>query len=43
MTHAYIYMECPLTQATVTLGRLCIQNGTGAFRYSREKSKVILI
>lgn len=36
MTHAYIYMECPLTQATVTLGRLSIQNGKGAFRYSPE-------
>ena len=36
MEHAYIYMACPLSGQTVTLGRLSIHQGKGLFRYSPE-------
>jgi len=36
MSHAYVYMACPLTGKTVTLGKLTLQAGRGCFRYSPE-------
>ncbi|WNW12752.1 hypothetical protein RRX38_16875 [Pseudomonas sp. DTU_2021_1001937_2_SI_NGA_ILE_001] len=36
MASAYIYMECPLSSKTVTLGKLTIEKGVGTFVYSPE-------
>ncbi|MDH4557865.1 type II toxin-antitoxin system HipA family toxin [Pseudomonas sp. BN417] len=36
MPSAYIYMECPITGATVTLGRLTLDGGIGTFLYAPE-------
>ena len=36
MPSAYIYMECPVTGATVTLGKLTLDGGVGTFRYAPE-------
>lgn len=34
MSRAYIYMECPETGETVTLGRLTLAGRTGTFVYA---------
>lgn len=36
MSHAYIYMECPETGETVTLGKLTLSGRTGTFVYAPE-------
>lgn len=36
MSRAYIYMECPETGETVTLGRLTLAGRTGTFVYAPE-------
>ncbi|GAB3482544.1 type II toxin-antitoxin system HipA family toxin [Azotobacter salinestris] len=36
MPSAYIYMECPITGETVTLGKLTLDGGVGTFRYAPE-------
>lgn len=36
MSSAYIYMECPLSGETVTLGKLTLSGGAGTFVYSPE-------
>ena len=36
MPSAYIYMECPITGETVTLGKLTLGGGVGTFRYAPE-------
>lgn len=36
MSHAYIYMECPQTDETVTLGKLTLSGRKGTFVYAPE-------
>lgn len=36
MAQAYIYMECPVSGQTLTLGKLTIQSGVGTFQYSPD-------
>lgn len=36
MSHAYIYMECPQTDETVTLGKLTLSGSKGTFVYAPE-------
>ncbi|PBP73977.1 toxin/anti-toxin system, HipA-like toxin module [Pseudomonas syringae] len=36
MAQAYIYMECPVSGETLTLGKLTIQAGVGTFQYAPD-------
>ncbi len=36
MAQAYIYMACPVSGETLTLGKLTIQAGVGTFQYAPD-------